>query len=125
MRAPPKDFSELPVIQLAAPQRRGENGSGVDGGGRQHGASIRDGVRYIMSAYKEKLDELKKLLMKAEEFSKVYEFFFDSVACHREFIDLGKPSKSELLESALKAGPFSSGHEEPSASSRSKLRALT
>lgn len=71
-------------------------------GGRQHGASIRDGVRFIMSAYKEKLDELKGFLIKAEDFSKVYEFFFDSVACHREFIDLGKPSKSELLESALK-----------------------
>jgi hypothetical protein len=45
-----------------------------------------------------------------------------------EFIsskDIWYELRQDAIVAASKAGPFSSGHEEPNASSRSRLRALT
>jgi len=55
-----------------------------------------------MSGYKQKLKEVKDLLVSADDLSKVYTLFFDSLDVHREFIDLAKPTTSELLEETLK-----------------------
>jgi hypothetical protein len=55
-----------------------------------------------MSGYKQKLKELKDLLVSAGDLSTIHKLFFDSMDTHREFLDLGKPAKSELLEEALK-----------------------
>ena len=55
-----------------------------------------------MSGYKQKLKEVKDLLVSADDLSKVHKSFFDSIDAHREFIDLAKPTTSELLEETLK-----------------------
>jgi hypothetical protein len=55
-----------------------------------------------MIEYKQKLQELKKILVSEEDFSRVFELFFDEIACHRSFIQLGKKDKSPLLKATLK-----------------------
>jgi hypothetical protein len=56
----------------------------------------------IMSGYRKKLDELKSMLVKAEDFSTVQSFFFDHVTCHRSFVQASEPAKNDKLEAILK-----------------------
>jgi hypothetical protein len=55
-----------------------------------------------MSGYKAKLDELKTMLVKAEDFGAVYNFFFDHVASNREFIEASQRGKNDKLKEILK-----------------------
>lgn len=55
-----------------------------------------------MSGYRKKLDELKSMLVKAEDFSTVQSFFFDHVTCHKTFVQASKPAKNDKLEEILK-----------------------
>ena len=55
-----------------------------------------------MSGYKEKLDELKTMLVRAEDFGAVYSFFFDHVASNREFIEASQRGKNDKLKEILK-----------------------
>jgi hypothetical protein len=97
-------FPRLPAPWGKHRKRQGGKRSGVAKRYTAWWAPLEPGgiSKAVMSEYKVKLDELKKTLMKAADFSSVYHFFFDNIASDREFIDLGKPSKSNLLESALK-----------------------
>jgi len=55
-----------------------------------------------MSDYSQKLQEMKKMLVSEDDFSRVYHFFFDHLACYQEFINLGKKEKNPILKATLK-----------------------
>jgi hypothetical protein len=59
-------------------------------------------LKVTMSGYKEKLDELKTMLVRAEDFGAVYNFFFDHVASNREFIEASQRGKNDKLKEILK-----------------------
>lgn len=51
-----------------------------------------------MARFTERLDELKELLVKEDEFSKTMAFFFDHLGCDRAFVEASKRSKDPMVK---------------------------
>ncbi|EWY42784.1 hypothetical protein N825_00380 [Skermanella stibiiresistens SB22] len=56
----------------------------------------------VMSDYKRKLEEMKRILATDDDFGRVYRIFFDDVVTDRAFMALGEKNQSPLLRATLR-----------------------
>jgi hypothetical protein len=56
-----------------------------------------------MAKFDSKMEKLKEILLSCDDFRDVYDYFFDHLTNHPEFMKMGRKSKDPFLKSALKA----------------------